>query len=384
MNKEIIIGIDGNEANIKNRVGVNTYAYDLLCYINKLCQKGQFEGKPIRIEVYLKEKPLPDMPKTNKFWKYKIIPGSTLWILTKLTPFLRKTSNADVMFSPSHYVPFLSRIPKVCSIMDLGYLEFSAQFKKYDYWQLKLWTAISLKVSKHIITISSASKKDIMRHYPRTKGKVTVTYPGYDEKRFNTRVSPSVINGVKKRYSIVGDYVLFLSTLKPSKNVEGLLRAFKSVSKANPDIKLAISGKKGWLYDTIFKSVDESIRKNVIFTDFVDEKDKPALIRGAKVFVLPSFWEGFGLDPLYSMASGVPVVVSNRGSLPEVVGSAGLLVNPDDEDEISEKINKVLSFDKIEYNKMVDKGIAQAKKFSWEETAKKTLKILVGVATNNK
>ena len=268
--------------------------------------------------------------------------------------------------------------------MDLGYLNYSEQFKKYDFWQLKYWTAISLYVSKHIIAISNSTKSNIVRHYPFTSKKISVTHLGYDKTRFNTNISSEDVRRVKKAHSIVGDYILFLSTLKPSKNIEGLLEAFLDVKNQFTDITLVIAGKKGWLYKSIFKKVEKlDLQKSVVFTDFVDEKDKPGLIKGARVFVLPSFWEGFGLDPLYAMALGVPVVVSNKGSLPEVVGNAGLLVDPEKPEDIAEKIKKVLSMNKIEYNKLVDKGLKQAKKFSWEKTAKKTLDILIKTAKKN-
>ena len=118
---------------------------------------------------------------------------------------------------------------------------------------------------------------------------------------------------------------------------------------------------------------------DVIFTDYVAEADKPALIAGSKVFVLPSFWEGFGLDALSAMACGVPVVVSKVGALPEVVGDAGILVDPYSTDSIAEGIKRVLTMNKVEYNRQVKNGLVQAAKFSWEKTAKETLEIITNV-----
>ncbi len=378
----MLIGIDGNEANVKNRVGVNRYSFDLLCSIYELQKKQAKKANPIRFTVFLKNTPLPDLPKETSWWKYKVLPGRGMWILTRLMSHLFLTKEKpNVFFSPNHYVPIFSPMPKICSIMDLGYLNFSGQFKKYDFWQLKYWTAISLCISKHIIAISNSTKSDIVRHYPSTAKKITVTYLGYDKTKFHKNIPPKDVRRVKNRHSIVGDYILFLSTLKPSKNIEGLLEAFSELK----GVKLVIAGKKGWLYEPIFNKVKElGLQKDVIFTDFVPEEDKPALIKGAKVFVLPSYWEGFGLDPLYAMACGVPVVVSNKGSLPEVVGDAGLLVNPEKPADIAKKIKEVLSMSKIEYNKVVERGFAQADKFSWEKTAKKTLDILVKTANTNK
>jgi glycosyltransferase involved in cell wall biosynthesis len=188
---------------------------------------------------------------------------------------------------------------------------------------------------------------------------------------------------VRGRYSIVSDYVLYLGTLKPSKNIESLLTAFASIINLKlpiNNLKLVIAGKKGWMFESIYKKVTElGMEDRVIFTDFVDEKDKPALIKGSKLFVLPSFWEGFGLDVLNAMACGVPVVASNVGSLPEVVGNAGILVDPNDPESIAQGIKEVLLAPITKYNSMVEKGLAQVKKFSWEKTARETLRVITNV-----
>ncbi|MEJ2347762.1 MAG: glycosyltransferase family 1 protein [Patescibacteria group bacterium] len=371
----MIIGIDGNEANIEKRVGVNQYAFELLKNIHKLQEEWKNKHNVI---VYLSSKPQKDLPKENSHWKYKVIPGKRLWILTKLTQdLLFSKKRPDIFFSPSHYVPLISTVPRVCTIHDLGYLEFSGQFKKYDFWQLKYWTAISIFISKAIISISNSTKKDIVRHYPSVSKKIFVTPHGYDKKRFNTKVSGNDVRRVKNKYSIVGDYVLFISTLKPSKNVEGLLEAWKLILKDFPDYQLVIAGKKGWLYDSIFQKVkDLRLKKSVVFTDFIPEKDKAPLISGAKVLTLPSFWEGFGMDALNSMACGTPIVVSDIEALREVVGKAGILVDPYKTEDMARGIRKVLAMNQSGYKELIERGLKQAKKFSWEDTARKTIEIL--------
>src|SRR3989339_1436739 len=314
------IGIDGNEANIKDRVGVNKYAYEMLWGLYKLNIKKE---NPNNLIVYLKDEPLPDLPKETNNFKYKVLAGGGLWILSKLTPYLFKNpEKIEVLFSPSHYTLPILPIPRICSIMDLGYLKNSTHFEKNVFWQLKYWSAISIFVSKRILTISDSSKQDIVRHYPSTAKKIIVTHLGYDKDRFNLNVDKDLVRRVKNKYSIVTNYILFVSTLKPSKNVEGLISAFSLITNRYPQTTLVIAGKKGWMFEQYKKN------KNNIFTDFIDEEDKTALISGAKVFVLPSFWEGFGLDVLSAFACGVPVVVSNVGSLPEVAGKAGIYVDP--------------------------------------------------------
>lgn len=380
--RRLTIGIDGNEANLENKVGVNTYAFELLKNIRKL--QGEWENR-LRLIVYLKNPPRPDMPKETQNFKYKVISGGGSWTLTRLIPNLFIGGDRpDIFFTPSHYVPPIAPMPKVCSIMDLGYLKFSGQFKKNDFWQLKLWSAISIYISKAIIAISNSTKDDIVRHYPFAGGRVYVTPLAYDKKVFNSSISEKDVRRVKDQYSIVEDYVLYIGTLKPSKNVEGLVTAFKTVISdpqfKNSDLKLVVAGKKGWLYKSIFEKVTQlGISDRVIFTDFVKESDKPGLIKGARAVVNPSFWEGFGLDALNAMACGVPVVASNAGSLPEVVGEAGIMVDPYSPDSIAKGISKVLTADSKKYNSIVEAGFRQAEKFSWEKTARETLKVLEGV-----
>ncbi len=236
--------------------------------------------------------------------------------------------------------------------------------------------AWSIKRAKRLIAISESTKDDIVRHYPAAAEKISVTHLAYDKEKFNTRLSAKEISRIKNKF-FLKNYILFLSTLKPSKNIEGLLRAWAQIVSEFPQYCLVIAGKKGWLYEHIFMLTKElKLTESVVFTDFVSEEDKPALVAGAEVFVLPSFWEGFGLDVLNAMAVGTPVIAAKSGSLPEVIGNAGILIDPERPETIARAIAEVLSMKKTEYNKLVAKGFAQIKKFSWEKTARETLKIL--------
>ena len=373
----MLIGIDGNEANISARVGVNVYAFELLCSIYKLQDIWKDKHQFI---IYLKNAPQSDLPQETESWQYKVLPGKGLWIITRLMPHLFLTKKRpSVFFTPSHYTPPFAPMPRVVSIMDLGYLKFSGQFRRYDFWQLKLWTAWSIKFTRRVIAISQSTKDDIVRHYPSSSRKISVTHLAYDKEKFNTKIGSDDISRIKHKF-FLKNYILFLSTLKPSKNIEGLLRGWAQIVSKYPDFSLVVAGKKGWLYERIFALVKElKLTKQVVFTDFISEEDKPALIAGARVFVLPSFWEGFGLDVLNAMAVGTPTIAAQRGSLPEVVGKAGILIDPEDSNSIAQAIDKVLSMKKTEYNKLIAKGLAHVEKFSWEKTARETLKILEGV-----
>lgn len=370
----MIIGVDGNEANIKNRVGVNQYAAELLTALEKLPAARKHNWI-----VYLVEQPLGHLPKERDGWRYEVLPGRGLWVLRRLALHLwLNRPRPDVFFTPSHYSPLLPPMPTVVSIMDLGYLHFPEQFKKHDFYQLKYWGQLSMRQAKKIIAISESTKRDIIRHYSWTEGRVEVTYLGYDKKRFTKSIKNEVwrIEHVKKKYGITGDYILYLGTLKPSKNIEGLVEAFANLNE--PGLSLVIAGKRGWLYDAIFKKVRKlGLADKVIFTDFVSEDDKPYLYAGSEVFVNPSFWEGFGMSVLEAMACGTPVVVSNIASFPEVVGKTGVLVNSGSTEDIAKGISEALK----KGNVLSKRALAQAARFDWSVTAEKTLTILERAAS---
>lgn len=365
----MLIGIDGNEANVRERVGSNQYAFELLWVLSSLKNPHQWR-------IYLREGPLSDMPPSRKNWNYRVFGPKKFWTRWRLPlDLFFHRPRPNIFFTPGHYAPGWSPVPVVISIMDLGYLKFPEQFTKKDLYQLTSWTARSIKKASQILAISQSTKNDIIKEYKIPANKITVTYPGYDEDKFKIQNSKVKIERIKKKYKISGDYILFLGTLKPSKNIEGLLEAFSQFPQltGSVPVKLVIAGKKGWLYQPIFEKVKQlNLEKQVIFTDFVPEEDVPVLMAGARVFVMPSFWEGFGIPVVEAMATGTPVVVSNAGSLPEIVGEAGIIVDPYKSEDIARGISKALE----EGEELRRKGLEKAEKFSWEESAKKTLEVL--------
>jgi glycosyltransferase involved in cell wall biosynthesis len=369
----MLIGIDGNEANIKNRVGVNQYAFDLLHALSKLKTQHRFV-------VYLKNPPLPDLPQLNiASWEYRIIPFPKLWTQTRLPwDLFVHNPRPDVFFSPSHYGPRWSPVPSVISIMDLGFLSTRSQFNTKDYNQLTRWTEYSVMQAKKILAISEFTKKDIVSYYHKNPDDITVSYLAYDEQMFKPAPNPKV----PLKYGIHKPYILFLSSLKPSKNVEGLVKAFFEFKKnyKRKDLALVIAGKKAWLYEQIFELVKKlDLSGDVIFTGFVDETDVPALMTEAQAFAMPSFFEGFGIPVLEAMACGTPVIVSNVASLPEVAGNAGIFVDPKDPSSIAQGIREAFGKDR---NRYISLGLSQVKKFSWSKCAQETLEVIESCKIN--
>ncbi len=353
-----MIGIDGNEANVENRVGSNVYSFELLQALAKL---------KANVVVYLKNKPLDDLPKPSQRWQYRVVGPRKFWtqISLPLNLYLHQPK-PDVFFTPGHYLPRWAPCPTVMSIMDLGYIHFPEMFKKRDLWQLRQWTAYSVKKTKKILTISQSAKNDIMEYYHLPAKRVVVTYPGF---KMDQRKKAANL----KKYGVEGDFILYVGTLQPRKNLVKLIEAHSLLVSQYPNLQLVIVGKKGWLYKEIFRKVKElGLTKKVVFTGFVPDEDLPAFYQKATCFVLVSLYEGFGLPLLEAMHFGCPVVASKVSSLPEVVGQAGILVNPHSSKEIAEGIKKALK----NRQELSQKGAQQAKKFSWEKCARQTLRVL--------
>lgn len=367
----MLLGIDGNEANVTDRVGIGAYAYFLLC--NMIPQLG----KDSTLRVYLKNEPGSDMPKADNL-TYEVFGPRKLWTQIGLPLRLYgESSKPDVFFSPTHYAPRFSPVPVAISVMDLSFLHFPQTFTKKDVMQLSYWTSYSVKKAAAIFTISEASKSDIIKKYSVPAQKIHVTYPGV---RNIVTLKPSLypMRKLKEKYKINGEYFLFVGTLQPRKNIEKLVEAFSLVKKesANKDLQLVIVGKKGWLYEDILKAPKEyGVSEDVVFLDFVTDEDLPDLYGNAISFVLPSLYEGFGLPVLEAMSYGCPVITSDVSSLPEAGGDAALYVDPKDALDIAKKMNMLLN-DKSLRESLIVKGKTQLKKFSWEKAAGQTLEVL--------
>lgn len=368
------IWIDGSEANVRQRLGSGMVAYELIKNIEKLDKKN-------RITVLLPGEPLEDLPKEREGFKYKNIRIKRLKNILGI-PFEHffEKEKPDVYFSPSHYTPRFIKTKVVATIFDLSYLHFPQMFTKQDLYKLTKWTEYTIKNSDHLITISNFSKKDLIKNYKVKKNTVSVAYPGYDEQIYKVIKNSEKIAGLKNKYGIE-NYIIYIGTIQPRKNIAKLIEAFTKID----DLKLVIvgktegEGKSGWMYEEILDLPKKlGIEDKVIFTGYVEKEELVYLLNGAGGFVLPSLWEGFGIPVVEAMACGVPVIVSNISSLPEIVGDAGLLVDPNSVDQIEQAI-RLLTTDKKIYDKFSRKGLEKVKRYSWKKMTKEVLKVLENV-----
>lgn len=381
----MLIGIDGNEANIKERVGVNVWAFEMIKHLEGLRAKGQGIRADTKFVIYLSRPPLEDLPRETEYWKYRVIGPGKFWTRWRLPLdlYLHKP-RPGVFLSLSHYAPKWVPVPRIVCIMDLSFLKYPEAFKPQVRWQLTNWTRESVKNAAHVITISEFNKREIVKNYKYPEDRITVIYPGVSE-MFKGPALLQQQGRALSKYGIKGKYLLFVGTRQPKKNLDRLIQAFGLVRKKFPGIQLLVVGKT-WPQFADLKFAKHSswrevsqtsqISSGVQYLGFVTEKDLPGLYAGAEALVLPSLYEGFGIPAAEAMSIGVPVLASNTTSLPEVIGDAGILFNPLDVNDMADKIELVLSLDEKRKRELIKKGMIRARRFSWNIAVDKIIEVL--------
>lgn len=293
-------------------------------------------------------------------------------------PYAINKADLDIIHATAHYfsqiTPFYLNFSteKVLTIHDLiPFIYPTTVNKNTKFWKTTL-NLIKNRIDK-IITISNHTKMDCMKYLGIPEEKIRVIYEAADEifkpDKKNREKNQNYLN---KKYGIEFPFILSVGTLEKRKNIPNLLKAFYRLKKTGNDHKLVIAGKMGWKYNKIFNTLEGlDIKKDVIFTGYVPNEDLVKLYNVADLFVFPSIYEGFGLPPLEAMACECPVITSNTSSLPEVVGDAGVLVDPYDDKVMADEMSNILTNDgfKAELSK---KSLERAKLFSWKQTAEET------------
>lgn len=282
----------------------------------------------------------------------------------------------DLLHCPDFIPPFRRRCPAVITVHDLAFLRFPGLLTRESqayYGQITR----AVHSADHIISVSESTKRDLVSLVGADQAKITCVYEAAAP--LFRPADDAAIAATRRRYDIQGDYILFVSTIEPRKNIPFLLQAYRRLRDArhgqNGMPRLVIVGNKGWLYDRIFTLVDQlDLRSAVICTGGVPVEDLPALYSGALYFVLPSLYEGFGLPVLEAMSCGTPVITSSTSSLPEVAGDAAILVDPQDISGLATAMQRLCE-DHALRREMGGRGMAQAARFSWERAARETMAV---------
>ncbi len=347
------IAIDGRSAFFYRGSGVGNYSYELIKNIFKINSSNL---------IHIHSNPIPKTYKS--FWEL----SNTPLVLTKhydtfLNPHngigLPKNNSEKIITTLHDIIP--SKLPETVS---------PTYLKIYNENIFK-----TLEKSHKILTVSNFSKNDISKTFNINKDKIHVTYlaPSKIYKPINKNLCR---NFLKKFYNINFNYVLYIGGFSPRKNILGLIEGFSKLRYKIPNIKLLIVGFKGISYENYFKRCCElNLYNDVIFTGFIPTYDLPFFYNGAKCFIYPSFYEGFGLPPLEAMACKIPVITSKVTSMPEVLKDAPIYIDPYNVDDIYEGLYNLLKDSSLQ-KKAIKNSLNHVKNFSWEKTSKKTLEFI--------
>ena len=283
---------------------------------------------------------------------------------------------ADILHCPDYLIPPTLNRNIVLTIHDLAFI----RFPEFNFdWFIKKYTREVKKnahISKKIIADSESTGNDIVKFFKIDPARVEVIYLAADNIFKKLSENEKDIN-VLKKYKINKKYIFSVGTIEPRKNFVVLIKAFNNIkqSKIGSGYKLVIVGRTGWKSEAAYQEREKSpYREDILFTGRVPDQDLVQIYNQAELFVYPSLFEGFGLPPLEAMSCGLPVIASDTSSLKEVIGDAGILATAGDESELKKQILYVLGNEAIK-EELKGKSLIRAKKFSWEETAQKTLDI---------
>lgn len=362
------IGIDGRAAKWYRGTGIGTYTYQLITNLNKIDTLSEYllfspEGldiKNLNNNFTLKK---VDDNTTENFWENVRVPN----ILTDKSMELYHIPQNGVGLSENIYCK------KIITLHDIIPLKMPDTVS--DRY-LRIFNEEMPKIIDScdgIITVSEFSKEDIAKEFNYPKDKIFVTHLAAED-IYRPLGKSSCQKIIKEKYKIDNNFILYVGGLSPRKNIKGLIEAYSLLpAETREKTKLVITGKKGLSYDSYLKRArDLKISDDVIFTDFIPLEDLPIFYNACEMLVYPSFYEGFGLPPLEAMACGTPVIASNRTSIPEICENTAILIDPEDITELAERIFLVLN-DSLLKLSMVNNSIKTSRKFSFEQTALKTL-----------
>lgn len=362
------IGIDGRAAKWYRGTGIGTYTYQLITNLSKYDSSNQYltflpKNSNLKLGDNFSIKYTSDSS-NNSFWDNVKVPN------------LLNDFNMELYHVPQNGVGLSDNVncPKTITLHDIIPLKMPETVS--DRY-LKIFNEEIPKILDNcdgIITVSEFSKLDIASEFNFPIEKIFVTPLAAEDiyKPINRSYCKNII---KDKYHIDNNFILYVGGYSPRKNIIGIMEAFSLLNKnLKKDLKIVITGRKGLSYERYRdRAIQLGISDYVIFTDFIPLEDLPLFYNASEFLIYPSFYEGFGLPPLEAMACGTPVIASNVTSVPEVCKNSAILVNPNDVDELSYSIERVLTDSFLKLT-MIERGLNTSNKYSWKNTALDTIK----------
>ena len=376
------IGIDARFA-LRNRRGIGNYTLKLLQCLAQVDKLNEyvFYGDTDDLGNVL---PKQDNVKLFKLRSLNYF----LWEQLSL-PLQADRDGLDILHCTGNTAPIWSvgKYKLIVTVHDVMYMkdytvlaQSMSMYQRLGRIYRKTIVPRAVSHANKIITVSNYSKKDICLHLPKIKeNTIVVTYEAAGEK-FSEMSPGEKGKTVAAKLGVTNDYVFTLGALDPRKNTQMVIDSFLSLKQTKQlNLSLIISGIPKWRSSVFYKTIQQSdFARDIVFTEFITQEELVGLYQGAKVFLYPSLYEGFGIPPLEAMACGAPVITSNTTSIPEIAGDAALLINPASSKELEDAIFRLLTDEGLRKS-YIEKGFKRAKEFSWRKMAEETLNVYESV-----
>jgi len=364
------IGIDARMFGYA-QTGIGNYIRHLLEYV--------FENDRVNnYVIFLMPEEFDSFPIPNE--RIRKVKTSCKWYGWReqiIFPFTLYKENLDLMHFTHFNSPILYLRKSVTTIHDVTPFFFPGHKMKSPLRRLgfRLVFYFSVKKARKIIAVSNSTKNDIVKYFKVNDKKIQVIYEGADA-QFRPLEDRSLVENLRKKYALEKPFLFYTGVWRNHKNLIGLIEAFKiAKEKHRLDISLVLGGKEDPFYPEVRETWEKlGLQQDVISVGFIDQKELPVFYNAATAFIIPSFYEGFGLIGLEAMSCGTPVISSNRTSLPEILGDGAVYFDPKNPEDMAEKIHLVFS-DKKLYNELKSNGFAQVKKYGWNKMGKETLEL---------
>lgn len=293
-----------------------------------------------------------------------------LWEQLALPLALRRWG-ADLLHAPAYVAPLAAPCPAVVTFHDLSFFRLPEAFNRPNRLYLQAFSRLAARRARRLIAVSECTRQDLIRLLGVTPDNVDVVHNGVDPS-FRPERDAERIEGFRREKGLPERFILYLGTLEPRKNLAGLLRAYAEARRRGLTEPLVVAGGHGW-GAPVHQLIDAlNLNESVILTGFITSAEQPLWYNAAALFAYPSLYEGFGLPAVEAMACGTPVVASDRSSLPEIVGDAGVLADPEDMDALSTALLRVARDDALRQD-LIERGLKRALRFTWDQAARATL-----------
>jgi glycosyltransferase involved in cell wall biosynthesis len=358
----MIIGIDASRAVKQGRTGPEQYSWEIIHAITEIKQIDQFR-------LYAPHLPTDDLiaNETNVTWK--IIERQRLWSQMGLAKELIG-NRPDVLFVPSHVIPFTAKLSSVVTIHDVAYRYFPGSYSLAARNYLHFTTAMSSRKAKRIIVPSEATKRDVIKEYPGVASKIVVIPLGINHATFNPNI--------EGERPMSEPYILFTGRVEEKKNVKLLVEAFGLLCKEKNDVKLVLIGKNGFGFEKVDQAIKQlplEIQQRIVRPGFVSRAEHLRYLKHAALFAFPSLYEGFGLAAIEAMAVGTPVVCSDTPALTEAAGGAAVLLPPNNPLSWAAAFSRIIHQPQLA-SELRAKGLKNAGQYSWARAAEATLEVI--------